>query len=67
MVHWQGMLGAIVDPVDPPGQQIKTELILGSMETQPVKLHVHIFGMKRHDCVVNDSVGSGVVSLKGRR
>ena len=61
------ILGAVSAPVDSPGGPIKTELILGGAETQPIKLHVHGFGLTRHDCVVSDAVRSGVVNLKGRR
>ena len=67
MVQCRLVLGAVVAPVDPPGGPIKTELILGGAETQPVKPHVHIFGLAGHNCVVSDAGGSGVVSLKGRR
>ena len=67
VVKWWMMLGTVVDPVDPPGGTIKMELILGGSATQPVKLHVHRFVMKRQDCVVSDAVSSGVISLKGIR
>ena len=61
------ILGAVLTSVDPPGGPIKTELILGRSETQPVKPHVHRFGLTRHDCVASDAVDVGVVSFKGRR
>ena len=67
MLQWRLMLATLVAPVDPRGGPIKTELIFGSAATQPVKLHVHRFGLTRHDYVVSDSGGSGVISLKGRR
>ena len=58
------MLGAIFAPVESSGGPIKTELILGGAATQPVKPHVHSFGLTRHDCIVRDNCGGGVVSLK---
>ena len=67
MVQWRVMLGALVAPVESPGGPIKTELILGEAETQPIKPHAHIFGLTRHDCIVRDNCGGGVVSLKRRR
>ena len=61
------MLGAIFAPVESPGVPIKTELILGGAATQPVKPHVHSFGLTRHNCVVSDAGGNGFIFLKGRR
>ena len=57
MVQWRLMFGAIVSPVKSPGGPIKTELILGGAAAQPVKLHVHNFGMTRHDSVVSEAGG----------
>ena len=65
MVQWRLMLGAVVAPVESPGGGIKTEFILGGAAPQPIKPHVHSFGPTRHNCVVSDSSGGGVVSLKG--
>ena len=67
MVQWQLMLGAIVAPVDSLRGPIKTELILGVAETQPIKPHVHSFGLTSHGYIVSEAGGGGVVSLKGRR
>ena len=66
MVQWRLMLGAVVAPVESPGGGIKTEFILGGAAPQPIKPHVHSFGLTRHDCVVSDAGGGGVVILKGR-
>ena len=67
MIQWRLILGAVFTPVESPGGPIKTELILGGAETQPIKPHVHRFGLTRQNCVVSDAGGGGVVSLKGRR
>ena len=61
LVQWWLMLGAVFDPVESPRGPIKMELILGGAATQTIKLHVHIFGLTRHDCVGSDAVGGGVV------
>ena len=66
MVQWRVVLGDVVDPVDPPRAPIKTELILGSAAGKPIKPYVHRFGMKRHNCVITEAGGGGVVSLKGK-
>ena len=60
------MFSDVVSPVESLGLPIKMELILGGMATQPIKPHVHSFGLTRHDCVVSDAGGGGVVILKGR-
>ena len=67
MIQWWMMLGAVVVPVESPRVPIKTELILGSTATQPVKPHFHSFGLTRHNCVVSVAGGGGVISLKERR
>ena len=61
------MLGAVITPVEPSGGPIKAELILCGAEMQPIKPHVHRFGLTRQNGVVSDAGGKGVISLKGRR
>ena len=60
------MLVAVVALVDISRGPIKLELVLVSAATQPVKPHVHIFVLTRHNCVVSDARGSGFFILKGR-
>ena len=64
VVQWRVMIGSVVAPFDSPGGPIKTELILGGAATQPIKPHVHIFGLTKHNGVVSDFGDGGVVSLK---
>ena len=61
------MLGAVITPVEHSGGPIKAELILCGAEMQPIKPHVHRFGLTRQNCVVSDAGGGGVAIFKGRR
>ena len=67
VVQWWVVVGALVAPDESPGGPIKSELILGGAETQPIKLHVGRFGLTRHNYVVSEAGGGGFVSLKGGR
>ena len=63
VVQRRVMLGAVVAPVESAGGPIEVKLILGGMAAQPVKTHVHRFGLVRHDGVVGDTGGRGIIGL----
>ena len=67
LVQLRVVVFTVVSPVESPGGPIKMEFIMGGVATQPIKPHVHIFGLTRHDCVVSNAGGGGFVTLKGRR
>ena len=46
------LLGAVITPVEPSGGPIKAELILCGAEMQPIKPHVHRFGLTRQNGVI---------------
>ena len=57
------MLGAVAGTVDSSRVPIKSKLILGGTAAQPVKMHIHRFGLARHDGVVGNYGGGGVIGL----
>ena len=63
VVQQQAMLGAVVDPVESNRAPIEAKRILDGMEAQPVKMHVHLFGLARCDGIVCNTDGGGVIGL----
>ena len=63
MVQRRVMLGALVAPVESSRSPIEVKLILGGMAAQPLKTHVHQFGLVRHDGVVSNAGNGRVIGL----
>jgi hypothetical protein len=60
------MIGEMVTPIGVTGRPTYIELVLFNPVLDPVELHVHDFGAFLVDCVIDDSVCSGVVSCDVR-
>ncbi len=57
------MFGPVVGQVLCAGPPVESELALGFMASQPVKLHAHCFGLPWLNAACDDSKGGAVISL----
>ncbi len=57
------MFGPVVSQVCCAGPPVETQLALGFMASQPVKLHVHCFGLPWLYVACDNCVGSAAISL----
>ena len=59
------MFGTVIGPFFCSWGPIKSELSLGLVAAEPVKVHVHWFYLSRGNDFVDYTNGGGVVSLDG--
>jgi hypothetical protein len=63
MMRWRMMLSKIVTHSGVTRRPTYIELVLFNPVFDPVEYHVHGFGALLLDCVIDDSICSGVVSF----
>jgi hypothetical protein len=64
MIRWRMMLNKIAIHIGVARRPTYIELVLFNPVFDPVESHVHGFGALLLDCVIDDSVCSGVVSFE---
>jgi hypothetical protein len=63
MVVWRMMFGEIIGKYGTAGLPVHTEIALMDTVMHPIEVHVDGFGAALFDCVVDDSVSTGIVDL----